>query len=142
MDHYIFRVPLLSFFFRTARAIPIASARENPEVLERAYDEIAHALERGELVGIFPEGRLTADGEIGEFRGGIRKIVERTPVPVIPTALSGLWQSLFARNKDKLRHATRLFPHIRVAVGDSLSPSSAAPEALRAAVSALRGHWR
>lgn len=143
MDYRIFQIPLLSFFFRTSRAIPIASARENREVLDRAYDAIAEALERGQLVGIFPEGGLTSDGEIAEFRGGVGRIVGRTPVTVIPMALSGLWRSLFARNKDKLRHApTRLFPHVRVAVGESVAPESAAPEVLRAAVSALRGDWR
>jgi 1-acyl-sn-glycerol-3-phosphate acyltransferase len=143
MDHNIFRVPLLSFFFHTARAIPIASARDNAEVLARAYDEIAAALANGELVGLFPEGRLTSDGEIGEFKGGVSRIVERTPVPVIPMALSGLWQSLFARNGDKLKRApTRLFPRVRVAVGDALSPESVGPQALRSVVAELRGEWR
>lgn len=143
MDHNIFRVPLLSFFFRTARAIPIAGGRENPRVLEQAYDAIADALSKGELVGIFPEGRLTSDGEIGAFRGGVSRIVARTPVPVIPMALSGLWQSLFARNREKLRHApTRLFPKVRVTAGGALDPASVAPDRLRATVSALRGDWR
>jgi 1-acyl-sn-glycerol-3-phosphate acyltransferase len=143
MDHNIFRVPLLSFFFRTARAIPIAPARENRETLERAYDEIARALENGEVVGIFPEGRLTSDGEIGEFRGGVSRILDRTKVPVIPMALSGLWQSLFARNKEKLRHApTRLFPRVRVVVGDAIAPESVSPLGLRTVVSELRGDWR
>ena len=142
MDHNIFRVPFLSFFFRTARAIPIAPAKEDPGILRHAYDQIALALENGELVGIFPEGRLTSDGEIAAFRGGVNRIVARTPVPVVPMALSGLWQSLFARNRDKLKHATRLFPRIRIAVGEHIAPSAAAPEALHAAVSALRGDWR
>lgn len=143
MDHRIFATPLLSFFFRTARAIPIASAREHPEVLERAYDAIAEALQAGELVGIFPEGRLTRDGEIGEFRGGVRRILERTPVPVIPMALSGLWESLFARHPGKLsRVPWRLFPKVRITVGDLVPPSEVAPDALRATVATLRGDWR
>jgi 1-acyl-sn-glycerol-3-phosphate acyltransferase len=142
MDHNIFRVPLLSFFFRTARAIPIAPAREDEETLKRAYDEIARALENGELVGIFPEGRLTRDGEIGEFRGGVTRILERTPVPVIPMALSGLWQSLFARNKEKMKHApTRLFPRVRVVVGGAVQPNAVTPVGLRGVVSELRGDW-
>jgi 1-acyl-sn-glycerol-3-phosphate acyltransferase len=143
MDHNIFRVPLLSFFFRTARAIPIAPGRENPEVLKAAYDEIAAALERGELVGLFPEGRLTRDGEIGTFRNGVTRILRRTPVPVIPLALSGLWESLFARNRGKLRRVpTRLFPRVRIAAGPSISPDSATPDALHRVVSGLRGDWR
>jgi 1-acyl-sn-glycerol-3-phosphate acyltransferase len=142
MDHRIFRVPLLSFFFREVRAIPIAPAKEDAAMLERAYAEIARALDQGELVGIFPEGRLTADGELGAFRSGIRRVLERSPVPVIPMALSGLWQSLFARNRDKLRHLGRLFPRVRLAVGAPMAPASASPESLRAAVLSLRGEWR
>jgi 1-acyl-sn-glycerol-3-phosphate acyltransferase len=142
MDHNIFRVPLLSFFFRTVRAIPIAPAKEDAQALERAYDEVAQALAAGELVGIFPEGRLTSDGEMAEFRGGVARILARAPVPVVPMALSGLWQSLFARNRDKLRHAARLFPKVRLAVGEPVPAPAATPEALRAAVLALRGEWR
>jgi 1-acyl-sn-glycerol-3-phosphate acyltransferase len=142
MDHNIFRIPLLSFFFRTAGAIPIAPVREDRAALESAFDEIAQALERGELVGIFPEGRLTGDGEIGPFRSGTRRILKRSPVRVIPIALSGLWQSVFARSKDKFRHAGRLFPRIRISVGEAHAASSATPDNLRAAVAALRGEWR
>ena len=142
MDHRIFKVPLLSFFFRTVRAIPIAPAREDPEALERAYAAIARELAAGELIGIFPEGRLTPDGEMGEFRGGVTKILERAPVPVIPMALSGLWQSLFARNRDKLRHAAKLFPGVRLAVGEAVDAARATPERLHATVLALRGEWK
>jgi 1-acyl-sn-glycerol-3-phosphate acyltransferase len=143
MDHRIFAVPLLSFFFRTVRAIPIASASEDPAMLEAAYDAIARELAAGQLVGLFPEGRLTSDGEIAEFRGGVMKILARSPVPVVPVALSGLWQSLFARNRDKLRHATRLFPRIRLRVGELLGDAAAvSPQGLREAVLELRGDWK
>ncbi|HSH07928.1 MAG TPA: MFS transporter [Burkholderiales bacterium] len=142
MDHRIYRLPLIHFFCRTVRAIPIAPAKEDPAALERAYDAVARALADGELVGLFPEGRLTPDGEMGTFRGGILRILERTPVPVIPMALSGLWQSLFARNRDKLAHVAQLFPTIALSVGAPLTPQAATPESLQAAVSALRGDWR
>ena len=142
MDHQIFRVPVLSFFFRTARAIPIAPAKEDPELLERAYERIAAELSAGELVGLFPEGRLTSDGEMSEFRGGVMRILEKTPVPVVPMALSGLGQSLFARNRDKLRHVMRLFPKIRLAVGEPLAPQQVSPQGLQASVLALRGAWK
>jgi 1-acyl-sn-glycerol-3-phosphate acyltransferase len=142
MDHQIFRVPVLSFFFRTARAIPIAPAKEDPGVLEHAYERIAAELSAGELIGLFPEGRLTSDGEMSEFRGGVMRILEKTPVPVVPMALSGLWQSLFARNRDKLRHAMRLFPKIRLAVGEPLAPQQVSPQGLHASVLELRGAWK
>jgi hypothetical protein len=142
MDHRIFNIPLLNFFFRTARAIPIAPAKENPEMLERAYDRIAEELAAGELVGIFPEGRLTANGDMNEFRGGIMKVLEKKSVMVIPMALSGLWRSLFARNQDKLRNLRHLFPRVRLAVGTPVQPALVSPQALQAAVAELRGPWR
>ena len=139
MDHRIFQIPLLSFFFRTVRAIPIAPAREDPRRLEEAQDAIAGALAEGDLVGIFPEGRLTSDGEMGPFRPGIRQIIDRTPVPVVPMALSGLWQSLFARSREKI---TRLFPRIRLSVGQPVDPARVTPEHLHGIVLGLRGEWR
>jgi 1-acyl-sn-glycerol-3-phosphate acyltransferase len=142
MHHRIFKVPVLSFIFRTAKAIPIAPAHEDATMLENAYDAVARELAAGQLVGIFPEGTLTPDGEMHEFRGGIGKILERTPVPVIPMALSGLWRSVFTRNRARMRHITRLFPRIRLAVGEPVAPAAATPQRLHGEVLTLRGDWR
>src|SRR5690606_22710710 len=116
MDHRIFRIPLPSFFFRTVRAIPIAPAKEDPALLEKAYEHSAAEVATGGLVGACPGDRRADDGQMGEFRGGVMRIHARTPVPVVPMALSGHWQSLFARNRNKLRHLGRLFPRIRLCV--------------------------
>ncbi|MCB1742578.1 MAG: MFS transporter, partial [Gammaproteobacteria bacterium] len=97
MYHKIYDQPLLKPFFRAARAIPIAPASEDPARLQQAFDEIEASLKAGALVGIFPEGALTRDGSIGPFKSGIERIVERTPVPVVPVAIRGLWGSYFSR---------------------------------------------
>jgi 1-acyl-sn-glycerol-3-phosphate acyltransferase len=136
MYYAIFNVPVLRFIFRSMKAIPIAGSKEAPEVLEQAYDEIAAALADGQLVCIFPEGQLTHDGEIGPFRPGLRRILDRTPVPVVPMALSGLWRSIFSRNRDKWKVAT-LFPSVGLRVGPALDPAAATPEALHAIVRGL-----
>ncbi|HEX4986797.1 MAG TPA: MFS transporter [Burkholderiales bacterium] len=133
MYYAIFEVPVLNFLFRAMKAIPIAGSKESPEVLEQAYESIAAALSAGELVCIFPEGQLTRDGSIGPFRPGVARILERTPVPVVPMALSGLWRSIFSRNRDKWKAAT-LFPSVSLAAGPALGPSVSTPESLRAAV--------
>ena len=136
MDHRIFSVPLLSFFFRTARAIPIAPAREDPETLERAYDAIAQALERGELVGIFPEGRLTRDGEIAEFRGGVHADPRaHAGAGDADGAVGAVGQPLRApRGKAQARAGAALPAHARCR-GRGGGAGGGAPEALRAAVS-------
>ncbi|MCC6071567.1 MFS transporter [Massilia sp. GCM10020059] len=145
MDHRIFNTPILGWIFRTAKAIPIAAAKEDQWVMEKAYVDIAKALHDGELVCIFPEGKLTSTGEINEFRGGIAKIIERSPVPVIPMALRGLWGSLLTRDPGNLfeRSFTR-GPRSRLAlaVGVPVPPQEASPEYLYQQVSALRGDWR
>ena len=142
MDRDVFRIPLLSFFFRTIKAIPIAPARIDPETLQHAYDAIARELAAGQLVGLFPEGKRTSNGEINEFKGGIRKILDRTPVPVVPLALCGLWQSIFSRSGDKLRHLLKLFPRIGIAVGEPVDPAAVTPEGLHTAVSSLQDDWK
>jgi len=145
MDHRIFRLPVLNFVFRTGRAIPIASAREDPALLERAYEEIAQGLEQGDLIAIFPEGRLTDTGEMGVFRPGIKRIVERTPVPVVPMALCGLWGSFFSRMGGlAMKHPFRrgMFSRIALVAGPAVTPDAATPEGLHAAVLDLRGDWK
>ena len=93
MYYRIFNIPVMSWIFRTAKAIPIAGAKEDPELMRRAFEEIDAALAAGEIVGIFPEGALTKDGEIAAFKSGVEKILERRPVPVVPMALKGMWSS-------------------------------------------------
>jgi 1-acyl-sn-glycerol-3-phosphate acyltransferase len=142
MYYRIFRVPLLSFFFRAVRAIPIAGAKEDPAMLERAYASIAEALAAGELVGVFPEGKLTENGDVDGFRPGITRVLERSPVPVVPLALSGLWRSVFTRNRSRSPDPRRLFPRVRLSAGEAVLAAAASPESLRARVLELRGPWR
>lgn len=145
MDHNIFKVPGLSWFFRQAKAIPIASARENPELLARAYDAVAAALADGELVCIFPEGKITANGDINPFKTGVTQIIQRTPVPVVPMALRGLWGSFFSRKgaPAMTRPFRRgLLSKLELVVGEPVSPEAATPEGLQQMVLALRGDWK
>ncbi|NMG44727.1 MFS transporter [Aromatoleum toluvorans] len=145
MDHQIFRWPVLSFVFRASRAIPIAPAKEDAAMMERAFDEVSGALEAGELVGIFPEGRITDDGELKPFRSGVTRILARTPVPVVPLALRGLWGSSFSR-KDGPAFSRPLrrgfFSRIEVVGGLPVAAEAATPESLQAAVAGLRGEMR
>ncbi|MEO8299243.1 MAG: MFS transporter [Burkholderiales bacterium] len=97
MDHRIFAVPLLGWLFRLAKAIPIAPRDENPQVYERAFAQARQVLDDGDLLGIFPEGAITRDGQLQPFKGGLMKILESHPVPVVPVALTRLWGSMFSR---------------------------------------------
>jgi len=144
MDHQIFRIPVLSFIFRTGRAIPIAPAREDPDALERAYDQIARALEEGDLIGIFPEGKITYDGQLSPFRPGVKRIVDRTPVPVVPLALRGLWGSFFSRRGGPAmtrwgRIAKRIYSRVGLVAAPPVPAREVTPETLHGIVLQLRG---
>lgn len=139
MYYKIFNLPVLNFIFRTAGAIPIAGRGEDLLIYDQAFKSIAEYLKDGELVCIFPEGKLTTDGEINEFKGGVSRILEETPVPVIPLALQGLWGSFFSRdpNKGFLR---RLWSRITLVAGPAVGV--ALPAELQARVAELRGAVR
>jgi 1-acyl-sn-glycerol-3-phosphate acyltransferase len=145
MDYRIFGMPVLNFVFRTGKAIPIASAKEDATMMERAFAEVAAALRAGDLVCIFPEGKLTDTGDMYPFRPGVKRILEETPVPVVPIALRGLWGSFFSRKDGAaMTRPWRLRPFAKIglAVGDPVPAVQATPEALQARVAELRGDWR
>jgi 1-acyl-sn-glycerol-3-phosphate acyltransferase len=111
-------------------------------MMDRAFDEVAKALDAGDLVGIFPEGKITADGNINPFRPGITRILARNPVPVVPMALRGLWGSFFSRKDGPAM--TRPFrrgvlSRIELVVGAAVPAGEVTPERLQLAVSAMRG---
>ena len=144
MDHRIFALPLLNFIFRTMRAIPIAPEKEDAAMKERAFADAAAALRDGEIVGIFPEGRITDNGELGRFRPGLQRILAEAPVPVVPMALRGLWGSFFSRaaGGQAMRRLRGVFSRIALVAGAPLAPEIATPEFLQREVLGLRGDQR
>lgn len=141
MESAIFKIPVLSTIFRGMKAIPVAPAKEDPEVYERAFRIVAEELKDDNLVCIFPEGRLTADGEIREFRPGMLRILRDTPVQVVPMALTGLWDSMFSRKYPSLwqRWPRRFWPKIGLRVGKPIDPADPKLAEFRARVAELRG---
>ena len=141
MDHRIFKVPVLGWVFRLAKAIPIASRKEDPAAYEAAFEAAAKVLREGDLLAIFPEGGITRDGQLQEFKGGIMKILERQAVPVIPMALTNLWGSYFSRVEQggaMVRPFRRgFFNRVGLNVGTPVPPALVQPELLRGKVAAL-----
>jgi 1-acyl-sn-glycerol-3-phosphate acyltransferase len=142
MYYKIFNIPLLSFVFRTAKAIPIAGYKEDPALLEKAYDAIDEALAAGEVVCLFPEGALTCDGQLATFRTGVEKILARRPVPVVPMALRGLWGSVWSR-RDSMLHRSRLPRRFRarveLVIDTAVAPDTVTAASLEKRVRELRG---
>ncbi|KQP49783.1 glycerol acyltransferase [Pseudorhodoferax sp. Leaf274] len=146
MDHRIFRVPVLGWLFRLAKAIPIAPQKEDPAAYAAAMAAAAQVLREGDLLGIFPEGAITRDGQLQPFKGGVAKILAQAradglAVPVVPMALTNLWGSYFSRIEAggaMVRPFRRgAFSRVGLNVGPALAADAATPEALHEAVAAL-----
>ena len=141
MDHRIFKVPVLGYLFRLAKAIPIAPKAEDPIAYEKAIAAAAAVLQEGDLLGIFPEGGITKDGQLQAFKGGIMKVLEQVPAPVIPMALGNLWGSYFSRidNGTAMTQPLRrgIFNMVYLEVGTPLAPHQVQPESLRGQIAGL-----
>jgi len=143
--HKIYNIPFLRPIFKAAKAIPIAPAKEDPIVLARAYELMDEVLASGEVLGIFPEGGLTPDGSIQPFKPGIERILAKTPVPVVPIAVQGLWQSMWSRRDGKMGRARlprRIRARIQIVIGQPMDGAGLTAAALEDAVKALRGDQR
>lgn len=91
--------------------------------MKNAFDEIAQALENGEVVCIFPEGQLTRDGSLGVFKRGIERIIARNPIPVVPMALKGLWGSFFSHKNHAMYSLPRRFwSRVELVAGFPIDP--------------------
>jgi 1-acyl-sn-glycerol-3-phosphate acyltransferase len=142
MYYRIFEIPVMKWIFRTAHAIPIAGARENPALMQQAFADIDAALAAGEVVGIFPEGALTKDGAISPFKSGIERILAHRPVPVVPMALRGMWASMWSRRDTRLgrmRAPRRFRASVGVVAGAPVDGLGATADTLEMQVRALRG---
>jgi 1-acyl-sn-glycerol-3-phosphate acyltransferase len=140
MDHRIFAVPVLGWLFKLVKAIPIAPQKDDPVVYERAFEQARAVLADGELLCIFPEGAITKNGELGEFKGGVMKILQTHPVPVVPMALHNLWGSFFSRiDGVAMRTPFRrgLWSPVTLVVDAAVPAAAVTPALLRERVQAL-----
>jgi 1-acyl-sn-glycerol-3-phosphate acyltransferase len=129
---------VLGWLFKLGKAIPVASQKEDPAAYAAAFEAADRVLAEGDLLGIFPEGGITRDGELQPFKGGIMKILERRPVPVVPVALQNLWGSYFSRIEGgtAMVKPFRRGPFARVALvaGVAVPAAQVSPDRLRGRV--------
>ncbi|WP_421953952.1 MFS transporter [Polaromonas sp.] len=146
MDHRIFKMPVLGWLFRLAKAIPIAPRSEDLALYDAAFEAAAKVLRDGDLLAIFPEGGITKNGELQAFKGGIMKILENAgrdglDVPVVPMALTNLWGSFFSRVEQgnaMVRPFRRGFwSRVGLNAGPALTAAEVQPDTLRAKVETL-----
>jgi len=119
--------------FKLTGAIPV-HACDGPRRLKQALANARNIIEQGGVVCIFPEGKLSRTGAIGDFRKGFEKIVAGTGCPVIPIHLDNLWGSIFSfRHGSPGWHIPRRFPYpVTVRFGAPLSSAVTSDEARQA----------
>jgi 1-acyl-sn-glycerol-3-phosphate acyltransferase len=142
MEDIYHRIPVLNWAFRGARTIPISSLLKSRKKFEEGENSAVDAIRNGEMVFIFPEGRLSPAGEIIPFKRGVMRILEQQPVTVVPVAIRGLWGSYFSHGGGK--PALKGFPKlslrrrlVTVKFGDPLEASKAALESMQQQVAQL-----
>jgi len=139
MDRSIAEMKGLKTFFKIAKTIPICSPKADAEVYENAFKRIKEELDKGELICIFPEGKLTTNGEVDTFKAGIERILKESPVPVVPMALDGLWGSFFSH---KGGHALttrpkRFWSKVTLSAGSMIDAENASAAGLETEVNKL-----
>jgi 1-acyl-sn-glycerol-3-phosphate acyltransferase len=138
IDTHIYNLPLVHYFMKYNRAIPILPTRES---VTKALEEVSAGLKAGDLVCIFPEGQLTYTGSLGRFKTGIESIVRRDPVAVYPIALTGLWGSIFSRKYRgtwKRLIPKRFTPRVHAICGEPIAPGDATVNRLQETVLRLK----
>lgn len=91
-----FSIPLLGAIIRMTGFFNVPSAGKSKS-LGLLFEKIRKHLEQGGLVCVFPEGKLTGNGLVGEFKHGYEKMLpENSDIPIIPVNISFTWGSLFS----------------------------------------------
>lgn len=125
----------LRFVMRWFDVVPVVRTRPR-EALRRG----AECLRAGEVVCLFPEGGISQDGELKEFRPGFSAMARMAEAPVVPFHIEGLWGSIFSYYGGKLfrRLPRRIRPEVRLTLGPPLAPENLNPVQAHRAVLALR----
>ncbi len=130
MHREIYQRWYLKWFFDFFGVIPIAGGHS-----KQALEEINQLLKQGEVVCLFPEGAISRNGQLGEFKRGYERTVEGVEGVILPFYLRGLWGSRFSRSSDKMQQSRNqgMRREIIVSFGEPL-PLSTPAEVLKRAV--------
>ncbi len=129
--------PLMKPFMKLLGVIPISS-HGGLRVVLRALREAGAAIDKGDIVCIFPEGQITRTGTLLPFRRGFERIMKGKTAPIIPVHLDRVWGSIFSFNHNRFlwKMPERVPYPVTVSFGEPLPATTPAHE-LRSRIRAL-----
>ncbi|MBN2768534.1 MAG: acyl-[ACP]--phospholipid O-acyltransferase [Campylobacterales bacterium] len=123
----------IRWFVNFFKVIPISRASGKD-----AIKQIQTHLDNGEVIALFPEGRISYNGQLGEFKKGYEVALKDTKHPIVPFYICGLWGSTFSRAKNRFKRMTKDWGERSVVVSfGSPLPSDTKAEHVKQAVKAL-----
>jgi acyl-[acyl-carrier-protein]-phospholipid O-acyltransferase/long-chain-fatty-acid--[acyl-carrier-protein] ligase len=134
VDSHYAEQPIFKHFMKALRVIPISS-HGGLRVILKALRDAGAAIDRGELVCMFPEGQITRTGTLLPFRRGFERIIKGRTAPIIPVHLDRIWGSIFSFNHGRFlwKMPERIPYPVTVSFGAALPPHTTA-HALRTAI--------
>lgn len=107
----LFKVPVLRPLIISLGAIPLNRENPDPSTIKIAVAK----LKRGEIIGIFPEGRriLNEEDEGSESRKGVSALARMSGAPVVPISIIGGKDCISIHHKFIPR-----FRKLKVVIGD------------------------
>jgi len=138
MHRGIYQRWYLKWFLDLFGVIPIASGNST-----EALTRINTLLRAGEVVCLFPEGAISRNGQLGEFKRGYERTVDGVDGVILPFYLRGLWGSRFSRSSERLQEMrnTRLRSDVIVAFGKPLPITTPAHELKQAVFNLSIDTW-
>jgi 1-acyl-sn-glycerol-3-phosphate acyltransferase len=108
----LFHYPILGALLRWAQTLMVPSQRTLTDIKE-LLQQVEQTLNKGSVIGIFPEGKRSHQGKLQEGKPGLAVLASRMHIPILPVGISGT---------DKI-HGTSWFwkrPHIIINIGKPL----------------------
>jgi len=123
MDKDIYHWPVFNYFFSKGEAIPVS-----PKASKDAFKEAHNRLKSNKIVGIYPEGEITKDGELGSFRRGYELIPQNYDGVIVPFFIDGMYGSLFSRYKSNAKRCLFKRRKVTVYFGEAIPKETKAQE--------------
>ncbi len=141
MDYLFMTLPFMGWFFRHAKIIPIAPTKDSAVMLGNAFDNISQVIAKGDVLGIFPEGKISRDGNLSRFRRGIERAIRRNPTVVVPVAIVGLWGSFFSFKDGPAmkKRPRRFWSRVELRIGKPIPASEVTAALVESRVRELLG---